>query len=156
MSYTEVIFLHIVSKKMRLKLKNISWKKLLKSQKGLTILELICVLFIMGVLSGIAFPKYYDLQVGAVAVTVQKAVNEMNAEVRLVFKKNKLDDAVTELYQGYTGNIGLGVIITGQAPDTPGPGTIRISSNSDTYALTWDPGPENDKAHGKFKLGDKI
>jgi hypothetical protein len=101
-------------------------------------------------------PKYYDLQVGAVAVTVQKAVNEMNGEVRQVFQNNKMNDDVTEPYQGYTGNISPDVIITGQAPNTPGPGTIRISSNSDTYALTWDPGPENDKAHGKFKLGDKI
>jgi prepilin-type N-terminal cleavage/methylation domain-containing protein len=141
---------------MRLKLKNISWKKLLKSQKGLTIIELISVLLIMGVLSAVAFPKYYDLQAGAVAITVEKTVNNLNGEVRQIFKKNKLNDDVTEPYQGYTGNIGSEVIITGQAPDTPGSGTIRLSSGSDTYALVWDPGPENGKAHGKFKLGDKI
>ena len=141
---------------MRQKSKNISYKKFINSQKGLTVLELICVLIIMGVLGAIAAPKFHDLQAGTKTSTVQKAVNELNAEVRQIFKKNKMNDDATGPYQGYTGNISPEVIITGQAPNTPGSGTIRLSSGSDTYELIWDPGPENGKSHGKFKLGDKI
>ena len=138
------------------KLKNISCKKLLKPQKGFTLLELICVLLIMSVLTSLAIPKYRDLQAGTQVMTVQSAVKELNAEVRQIFKKNKMADGVTVPYQGYTGNIGPEVFITGQAPDTPGSGTIRVASGSDTYLLIWEPGPENGKAHGKFKLGNKI
>ena len=128
----------------------------LKSFKGFTLLELVVVLTLLGILSGMAVVKYSDLQVGAQNTSVKRAVNELNGEVRQIFKKNKMDDTSTGLYQGYNGDFGPEVIITGQAPDTSGSGTIKMASGSDTYELIWHPGPDNGKAPGHFKLGDKL
>ena len=70
---------------------------------------------------------------------------------------NKLADESTGPYQGYTGDLGPEIIITGQAPDTPGSGTIRLASDSDTYEIVWTPGAKEDtKSHGRFKLGESL
>jgi len=131
-------------------------RKWFESRDGFTLIELIAVLVLLGVLSGVATVKYYDLQVEAQTLTVKQAVNELNADVRQVFKKNKMNDESTGPYQGYTGYLGTSVIVTGQALDTPSSGTIKIASGSKTYNLIWEPGPENGKAHGRFKLGSQI
>ena len=114
------------------------------------------VLTLLGILSGMAVVKYSDLQIGAKDTSVKRAINELNGEVRQIFKKNKLDDNSTGPYQGYNGDLGPEVIITGQAPDNPGSGTIKMDTGSDTYQLVWHPGQDNCKASGHFKLGDKL
>jgi hypothetical protein len=103
-----------------------------------------------------SFVKYSDLQVGAQNTAVKRAVNELNGEARQTFKKNKMDNTSTGVYLGYTGNLGEDVLITGQAPDTPRSGTIKMALGSDTYELIWHPGPDNGKAPGHFRLGDKL
>ena len=132
-------------------------KKGLRTQHGLTIIELICVLLIMGILSSMAIPKYHALQAQTSDLSIREAVNELNAQVRAIFKKNKLNDNSTGPYQGYTGDLGPELIITGQAPDTPGTGTIRLASDSETYEIIWSPGAKEDtKSHGHFKLGKVL
>jgi len=128
----------------------------LKSLKGFTLLELIVVLTLLSILSGMAVVKYSDLQVGAKSTAVKKAVDELNGQIRQVFKNNKLDNTSTGPYQGYSGDLGPEVIITGQAPNIPGSGTIKMAPGSKTYQLIWDPGPDNGKAPGHFKMGDKL
>jgi len=132
-------------------------KNWVKTQDGFTVLELVSVLVLLGILSSMAVPKYIALQDQSSDQTIKKAVNQLNAQVREIFKKNKLVDESTGPYQGYKGDLGPEVIVTGQAPDTPGSGTIRLIKNSDTYAIVWNPGVQKDtKAPGHFKLGDKI
>ena len=141
---------------MSLYRKIITLHESLKSLKGFTLLELIVVLTLLSILSGMAVVKYSDLQVGAKNTAVKRAVDELNGQVRQVFKNNKLDDASTGPYQGYSGDLGPEVIITGQAPNIPGSGTIKMASDSKTYQLIWNPGPDNSKAAGHFKLGDML
>ena len=141
---------------MSLYRKIITLHESLKSLKGFTLLELIVVLTLLSILSGMAVVKYSDLQVGAKNTAVKRVVDELNGQVRQIFKNNKLDDTSTGPYQGYSGDLGPKVIITGQDPDTPGSGTIKMASNSNTYQLIWHPGPDNGKAAGHFKLGDKL
>ena len=89
--------------------------------------------------------------------SIQKAVNQLNAQVRETFQNNKIADESTGPYQGYSGDLGKDVIVTGQAPDTPDSGTIRLASDSDTYEITWTPGAKEDtKSNGRFKLGESL
>ena len=132
-------------------------KNRLSTQHGFTLIEIICVLVIMGVLSSMAIPKYYALQAQSSDLTVRQALNQLNAQVREIFKKNKLADESTGPYQGYTGDLGPEVITTGQAPDTPASGTIRLASDSEIYEIIWTPGAQEDtKSHGHFKLGNVL
>ena len=129
----------------------------LSTQHGFTLIEIICVLVIMGILSSMAIPKYYALQAQSSDLSVRQALNQLNAQVRDTFKKNKLADESTGPYQGYTGDLGPEVITTGQAPDSPGTGTIRLASDSETYEIIWTPGAQEDtKSHGHFKLGNVL
>ena len=129
----------------------------LSTQHGFTLIEIISVLVIMGILSSLAVPKFIGLQDHSSDLTIEKAVNQINKETRDIFHKNKMADESTGPYQGYTGDLGTDVIITGQAPDTPGSGTIRLASDSDTYGITWTPGVKEDtKSCGRFKLGETL
>ena len=129
----------------------------LSTQHGFTLIEIISVLVIMGILSSFAVPKFIDLQNQSKDLNIQKAVNQLNAQVRETFQKNKIADESTGPYQGYSGDLGKDVIVTGQAPDTPDSGTIRLASDSDTYEITWTPGAKEDtKSNGRFKLGESL
>ena len=127
------------------------------TQHGFTLIEIICVLVIMGILSSMAIPKYFALQAQSSDLSIREAVNQLNNQVRTTFHKNKTADESTGPYQGYSGDLGPEVIITGQAPDTPGSGTIRLASDSDTYEIVWTPGAKEDtKSNGCFKLGETL
>ena len=110
-------------------------KNRLCTQHGFTLIEIICVLVIMGILSSMAIPKYYALQAQSSDLTIRDSVNKLNEQVRKTFHKNKMADESIGPYQGYTGDLGPEVIITGQAPDTPASGTIRLASDSETYEM---------------------
>ena len=111
----------------------------------------------MGLLSSMAIPKYFALQAQSSDLSIRGAVNQLNEQVRKTFHKNKMADESTGPYQGYSGDLGPEVIITGQAPDTPGSGTIRLASDSDTYEIVWTPGAKEDtKSNGRFKLGETL
>ena len=132
-------------------------KNRLSTQHGFTLIEIISVLVIMGILSSFAVPKFIDLQNQSKDLNIQKAVNQLNAQVRETFQNNKIADESTGPYQGYSGDLGKDVIVTGQAPDTPDSGTIRLASDSDTYEITWTPGAKEDtKSNGRFKLGEIL
>jgi len=129
----------------------------LSTQHGFTLIEIICVLVIMGILSSMAIPKYYALQAQSSDLSIRQALNQLNTQVRETFQKNKLAEESTGPYQGYTGDLGPEIIITGQAPDTPASGTIRLASDSETYEIIWSPGAKEDtKSHGHFKLGQVL
>ena len=129
----------------------------LSTQHGFTLIEIICVLVIMGILSSMAIPKYYALQAQSSDLSIRQALNQLNTQVRETFQKNKLAEESTGPYQGYTGDLGPEVIIIGQAPDTPASGTIRLAPDSETYEIIWTPGAKEDtKSHGHFKLGEVL
>ena len=67
-------------------------KRLIRSQKGFTLIEIIAVLVILGILAAVAIPKYIDMRKEAVDKAAGAAVTELNARERLTLAQWKLND----------------------------------------------------------------
>jgi len=56
-------------------------KKIVRNQKGFTLVEIIAVLVILGILAAVAIPKYFNLQEDAKNKALQGAIAEGKARV---------------------------------------------------------------------------
>ncbi len=66
-------------------------RKLIKSEDGFTLIEIIAVLVIMGILAAVAVPKFFDLQTRAREKAVYTAVSELKVRVNQHFASELLD-----------------------------------------------------------------
>jgi len=67
-------------------------KKMIRNQKGFTLIEIIAVLVILGILAAVAIPKYLDMRKDAVIKAAGGANVELNARERLKLAEWKLKD----------------------------------------------------------------
>ena len=105
--------------------------KSLKSNKGFTLIELVVVIAILGILAGIAIPRFMD-------ATATARGAKIVADLRTI-------DSAAMLYQAKTGNLPTGsdVLATGVQSTSylaswpvPPQGTIKITENDGKTVLT--------------------
>ena len=94
-------------------------KKLLSSNKGFTLVEVIAVLVILGILAAVAIPKFFDMQDTARYKTLVAAVGELNGQIALSFAQNSLENGPKGGCKGFDASLGTDFTITGGVGTTP-------------------------------------
>lgn len=77
----------------------------MKKESGFTLIEIVMVLVLLGILSAVAVPKYFDLQAQAKQRAAQAAVAEAQARVNAIFAQ--------ELLKGVACSKAVGIAKTG-------------------------------------------
>ena len=82
----------------------------MKKQSGFTLIEIVMVLVLLGILSAVAVPKYFDLQAEAKQRAAQAAIAEAQARVNALFaeailKGEKCSEAVTMVQADSAGTL---------------------------------------------------
>ncbi len=63
-----------------------------KKQMGFTLIEIVMVLVLLGILSAVAVPKYFDLRAQAEEKALDASVAELQSRVMATFAKELLQD----------------------------------------------------------------
>ena len=129
-------------------------RNVLNTQSRFAFIKVVAVLIILGNLAILTIPKVVYAQDIALERSLEKAVEELNRKVAGLYFYNRLKNRKGEIYMGYTGKLGSDSNITGQKPNKPGSGTIKMANSIEVYTLIWTKMPAN--THGIFSLGPKI
>jgi prepilin-type N-terminal cleavage/methylation domain-containing protein len=68
-------------------------QKILLDQRGLTLVEIIAVLVILGILTALVVPRFIDLESGAKLKAIDAAIGELNGREDLTWADQKISDS---------------------------------------------------------------
>ena len=108
-------------------------RKILRNQKGFTLIEIIAVLITLGILASVAVPRYIDLEANSKQRAIEGGISELNGRESLTWGYQKIS-------------------LIGYIDDTKVREAIDYNLGSD---YTWDHGPKKD--HGTLNfMGESV
>lgn len=113
-------------------------KKLLASQKGFTIMELVVVIIILGVLVAIALPRYFALTDDAQQAACLANQKSIEAAIMMEYSDRLLagsGDALSDVVSDYNTDPGA-FFATDQAPQEPAGGTYTVAEAGGQLTIT--------------------
>jgi MSHA pilin protein MshA len=107
----------------------------IRNSKGFTLIELIIIIIILGILSAVAIPKYYDMKDDARKSVAQGVVGALNGAENILFAKGLIGGGVTTYdTTAVVGSVSYsGVTLTAAAD------TVDIVVDAATYRTTANP-----------------
>ena len=106
-------------------------KKLMWSQKGFTIMELVVVIIILGVLVAIALPRYFALTDDAQEAACLANMKSIEAAIMMEYSDRLLagsGDALSDVVADYNSDAGA-FFANDQAPKEPAGGSYTVSAS---------------------------
>ena len=93
-------------------------------QKGFTLLELVSVIIILGVISAIAVPRYYDYKTQAELTMIKSTLTNVRSAINSFYLSKALEDVPR--YPTLTELTTLGTVLKEKMPDNPKNGGNNI------------------------------
>jgi prepilin-type N-terminal cleavage/methylation domain-containing protein len=102
-------------------------ERIMKNQKGFTLIEIIAVLVIVGILSAVAIPRYFNMQTDARLNAAQAALGSAASNLSLAYARCLANNTIPTA-------ISAAGVFTGCAGVTPG---TAFGDFSVAYGGTW-------------------
>lgn len=118
--------------------KKLFWRgKMLKTQKGFTLIELVMIIVILGILAAVAIPTYVNLSGNAADSSARAALGAFRSTNAIMFS-NRLVNSTAGTFT--MGDIVAAAQVQG-AVVTPAATTVQVAVGGNVYTFTLTPTP---------------
>lgn len=96
------------------------------NQSGFTLIELVIVIVVLGILGGVAIPRYYDMALDAKTISCRAALGGMRSGISVWEAKEVLAGVVVATWPPYDSMATHGVVMSHRIPKNP----FQLDSNA--------------------------